>query len=486
MTYNRNIVLLGLLAVMLGLSSCLGKSDSQRQTGSVSFSFRTVSEDDLEVKSTLNGYSYVWEDGDQVGLFIDNAYTPTTNSQATMSIIDGNADFEARINEYFAGDMLYAYYPYASGAERDGHKVRMSIPVAQIQESVGILNGNNFPMAARPYVFTHGPSANEEPILYFKHLASYLEFDVYADESEYEEEKVAFVQLDASSTIAGAFQFDYLQDFEDPTYSIIAGKSSTVKVNLANPSAVTSATGENKIFMAVAPGEYNELSVLVYTDKGVYRYQIPEGSRMFSRATVHRFALGLRGDNVDYRRDVIEYKDNYIGAQNNTSYGVYFDLETASRYGASDAVTPEVRMKTDLVFFQSKNDKGMCIAAPASSDLLNLVEEGIIDCYNWSPEEKNKTKISLLQGFTDEQYAALTLDQVEALTAGWETLDKSDLHRQNDLQPGNYYAFKTVSMAADSQVAGVVSIGVIKVVEIAAGVQGYVKFDYKISGTIVN
>ena len=471
---------------MLGLSSCSGKSDSQRQTGSVSFSFRTVSEDDLEVKSTLNGYSYVWEDGDQVGLFIDNAYTPTTNSQATASIIDGNADFEARINEYFAGDMLYAYYPYASGAERDGHKVRMSIPVAQIQESVGVLNGNNFPMAARPYVFTHGPSANEEPILYFKHLASYLEFDVYADEAEYEEEKVALVQLDASSTIAGAFQFDYLQDFEDPTYSIIAGKSSTVKVNLVNPSEVTASTGVNKIFMGVAPGTYDELSVLIHTDKGVYEYEIPEDSRVFSRAAVHRFSLGLRADNVDYRRTVLEYKDKYVGAQNNASYGVYFDLENASNYGASGATDTEVRKTIDLVFFQSKNDKGMCIAAPASSDLLNLVEEGIIDCYNWSPEEKNKTKISLLQGFTDEQYAALTLDQVEALTAGWETLDKSDLHRQNALQPGNYYAFKTVSMAADSQVAGVVSIGVIKVVEIAAGVQGYMKFDYKISGVIGN
>ena len=222
MTDNRIILVLAFIALMLGLSSCSEKSDSQRQTGSVSFSFRSVSDDDLEVKSTLNGYSYVWEDGDKVGLFIDNAYTPTTNSQATASIIDGNAEFESRINEYFAGDMLYAYYPYANGAERDGHRVRMAIPAAQNQENVGELNGNNFPMAAKPYVFKHDPSANEVPTLYFKHLASYLEFDVYAVEPKYQGEKVALVQLDASpTTIAGAFQFDYLQDFENPTFSII-------------------------------------------------------------------------------------------------------------------------------------------------------------------------------------------------------------------------------------------------------------------------
>lgn len=471
---------------MLGLSSCSEKSDSQRQTGSVSFSFRTVSEDNLEVKSTLDGYSYVWEDGDQVGLFIDNAYTPTTNAIATASIIDSNADFEARINEYYAGDMLYAYYPYASGAEREGHKVRMALPAAQNQVNAGELNGTNFPMAARPYIFSHAPSANEEPILYFKHLASYLEFDVYAAEQEYVGEKLALVQMNASSTIVGAFQFDYLQDFDNPTYSIIAGRSSTVKVNLVNPSEVTTSTGVNKIFMGVAPGRYDQLSVLVHTDKGVYEYEIPEDSRVFSRAAVHRFSLGLRADNVDYRRTVLEYKDKYVGAQNNASYGVYFDLENASNYGASGATDSEVRKTIDLVFFQSKNDKGMCIAAPASSDLLNLLDEGIIGCYNWSPENKNKTKIGRLQGFTDEQYASLTLDQVEALTAGWESQDRSDLHRQNYLQSGSYYAFKTVSMTADLQVADVVSMGVIKVVEISAGSEGYMKFDYKISGVIGN
>ena len=470
---------------MLGLSSCSEKSDSQRQTGGVSLSFRTVSEDNLDLKSTLEDYSYVWAEGDKVGLFIDNAYTPTTNALATASVVDGETEFKARINDYYAGDMLYAYYPYAAGAARDGHKVRISISSAQNQTNAGEVNGDNFPMAARPYVFKHDPSANEVPTLYFKHLASYLEFDVYADDSEYVGEKLAMLQLNASSTIVGAFQFDYLQDFDDPSYSIIAGKSSTVKVNLHNPSVVSTSTGVNKIFMAVAPGSYDELTVLVYTDKGVYEYQIPEASRTFNRASVHRFSLGLRAENVEYRRAIVEYKNNYMGAQNSTSYGVYFDLESASNYEESDASTSEIRQNTDLVLFDSTVGNMVCCAAPACSDLLNFSSSGKVDCYNWSVGEKNKTKISILNDFTDEQYAALTLEQVEAFTAGWEAQDRSDLHRQNNIQPGNYYGFKTVKMTEDGQVAEVVSIGVIKVVEVSEELDGFVKFDYKISQNLI-
>ena len=482
MTDNRNILVLAFLALMLGLSSCSDNSDPQRQTGSVSLSFRTVSDDHLGLKSTLSdGYSYAWQEGDDIGLFVDNAYKPTTNAVATAFVIDGDTQFKARINEFFAGDMLYAYYPYAVGAERDGYKVRMSISAAQNQVNVGELNGVNFPLVARPYTFRYDPFANEVPTLYFKHLAAYLEFDIYAEEQEYVGEKVALVQLNADSDIVGAFQFDFSQDFEDPSYSIMAGNSSSVTVNLTNPSAVSAETGVNKIYMDVAPGEYGTLSVFVHTDWGIYEYQIPEEAGTFTRAKVHRFSLGLRASNVIYRRTMEDYTDKYIGAQQSTTYGVYFNLENASNYGASEAIASEVRKETDLVLFYSIQDDNMCFAAPACSDLSNFSSQGIIDCNNWDLAEKNKTKIHLLDGFIDDQYEALTLDQIESLTQGWENQDRSDLHRQNNLQPGNYYGFKTVRMTDDFQVSEVVNLGVIKVVEVVAGVDGYVKFDYKIS-----
>ena len=338
-------------------------------------------------------------------------------------------------------------------------------------------------MVSVPYTFKSDSPAREEPYLHFKHLAAFLEFDVFAAEDDYVGEIVQSVELQAESTVAGAFQFEYTSVPGEPSFSLLAGASSEVIVTLDKPAAVTSARGINKIYMAVKPGKY-DARVKVVTDKGEYIYKIPVNMNTFERAYVRRFALGLKTANQVFRSSLTEYKDNYIGAQTNTTRGVYFDLETASNYGAADAETSDARKKTDLVLFYSSNaSAGLCFAAPASSDLSNFKAGGVIDCFNWAAEEKNKTKIKLLTDFTEEDYASLTSSQVEKLTEGWETANDALYHRQNKVSANTYYGFKTVQMDASGSVKEVVSSGVIKItgVNTSSSVSRCVKFDYKLS-----
>lgn len=483
MKRNKLIHLLGILAVAGCLTSCLDESGFEHQEGGVLLTFSADVEKEPASKTTLDAsYSLEWEDGDELGVFIDNAQTPTVNALGTASVNNSTATYSATVSNYSSGDKLYAYYPYADGAERDGHKVRLSIEPKQTQTSAGVLNGKNFPMVAAPYTFVSDASAGEEPFLNFKHLAAFIEFDVYAAESACVGEKVLSVEFRTSSVIAGAFQFDYTAVNESKDFSIVSeGSSTSVTVTLDEPASVTSSKGRNKLYMAIKPGKYSA-SVLVTTDRGVYMYPIPNEACVFERAYVRRFSLGLAEDRQVNKSTFDEYTENYIRAHTNTYKKVYFDFETASNYAATDVLTSEDRKKTDLVLFSSSNS-GLCFAAPACSDLSNFKKDGIIDCNGWNTDEKNKTKIMLLSDFTEDDYNSLTPVDMEALTEGWENKNETSYHRQNKITKDTYYGFKTVQMDASGNVAEVVSCGVMKItgVNTNSAATRCVVFDYKIT-----
>ena len=473
----------GLLTLMVVTSSCVEESGFLHTSDRVLLKFNAEVEGETLSKAIIDGsYSFLWETGDELGLFIDNATTPTVNAQGTASVNNGDAVYSATVENYTAGDRLYAYYPYAAGAEREGSKVKLSIEPTQRQKAAGVLNGKNFPMVAVPYTFSSSSASDEEPCLHFKHLAAFVEFDVYAAEEAFVGEKVQSVELRTASTIAGAFQFDYTGAADSQDFAITAnGSSSSVTVSLDESAAVTASTGTNKIYMALKPGKYQG-SIKVTTDRGVYLFQIPERYNSFERAYVRRFALGLKKEKQVYKSSLDEYTGNYIRAQSNQYPKVYFDLETASNYSAADAASSDVRKNTDLVLFYSSN-AGICLAAPACSDLKSFVSAGIIDCHGWSVEEKNKTKIQLLSDFSEEKYNSLTPSQIESITEGWESQTGASYHRQNGIAKNTYYGFKTVKMDASGNVAEVVSAGVMKITGVnnSASNQRSVVFDYKIS-----
>lgn len=485
MKYTKLISLSGVFAIVAFMASCADESGLIQQEGGIPLTFTADVEKGPSSKTTLDdSYSLVWEDGDKLGLFIDNASTPTENVPGTASVNNNVATYSATVNDYSSGDMLYAYYPYAAGAQRDGQKVRLCIEPKQTQKTAGVLNGKNFPMVAVPYTFVSDASAGEEPNLNFKHLAAFIEFDIYAAEEKFVGEKMQSVEFRTTAVIAGAFQFDYTSVEDNQDFTIVSeGSSSSVTVTLDTPADVTASKGTNKVYMALKPGKY-QASVRVTTDRGVYMFTIPDQSGVFDRAYVRRFSLGLKEARQIYRSTLEEYTGNYIRAQSNSTQKVYFDFETASNYSASEVASTADRKKTDLVLFYSSNaSAGMCFAAPACSDLSNFKSAGIIDCNGWNTDEKNKTKIKLLSDFSEEDYNSLTPSDIESLTSGWENLNDASYHRQNKVTAGTYYGFKTVQMDASGNVKEVVSSGVMKIrgVNNSSAATRCVTFDYKIT-----
>ena len=145
----------GLLTLMVVTSSCVEESGFLHTSDRVLLKFNAEVEGETPSKAIIDGsYSFLWETGDELGLFIDNATTPTVNAQGTASVNNGDAVYSATVENYTAGDRLYAYYPYAAGAEREGSKVKLSIEPTQRQKAAGVLNGKNFPMVAVPYTFS--------------------------------------------------------------------------------------------------------------------------------------------------------------------------------------------------------------------------------------------------------------------------------------------------------------------------------------------
>ena len=218
MRNNKTAILSGLLALVAGFTSCVEEHGFHPLADGVQLIFRADAEREAGSKASMDdSYAFVWESGDRLGLFIDNSSTPTVNELGEAYVHNSVATYSATVNNYSAGDRLYAYFPYASGAERDGNKVRLAVEPKQTQVSVGVLNGKNFPMVSVPYTFKSDSPAREEPYLHFKHLAAFLEFDVFAAEDDYVGEIVQSVELQAESTVAGAFQF------ADAGYCLVAG-----------------------------------------------------------------------------------------------------------------------------------------------------------------------------------------------------------------------------------------------------------------------
>ena len=86
MNYNKVLILSAFLALSAGLSSCADESGFMQESYGVHITFRAETENEAASKASLDDtYSFVWENGDQLGLFIDNAQNPTVNSAGTAS-----------------------------------------------------------------------------------------------------------------------------------------------------------------------------------------------------------------------------------------------------------------------------------------------------------------------------------------------------------------------------------------------------------------
>ena len=195
--------------ILLGFTSCIKDDTIVDFEGkkSVPMSF-TVSEE-AGARTTITDGQITWKDGDKFGVFVDNATTPTVNTEGTITIKNGvpTVSFEAEAFE--AGDVISAYYPY--NASVTSKTVAFDIPVVQYQTKADEYNGAYHPMIGVSKAFA---TTSGENVL-FRPTATIAKFNFYSSNPEYVGEKVQKIIFRSNSIapgqtnhITGKFKYD--------------------------------------------------------------------------------------------------------------------------------------------------------------------------------------------------------------------------------------------------------------------------------------
>lgn len=309
------------------------------------------------VRSVLSSdeTNIVFNDGDKIGVYVDNATTPTVNAQGTVSHVDGVAVVTFTALAFEPGDRVMAYYPYT--AANDGvsyDKVVITIPHNQAQSEADVFNGENMPMVS---VATTLDSTEGAEVL-FRPVGSIMKLNIFSSDAKYQGAKILstsfysakWTGLNAatgSNWCVGKLATDLSAVTESEELPLAKNTIKTVTGSdylyvgytlMDNPATVTA--DKQGIYLAVWPGNYGSYNtdaqtsyIYVQTDMGRFCFNLPDnaadGGYEFGRAMIRPFALDLASESAVFGTlPTVEHL-----RENATTDGIYY-----SSYLADDLV----------------------------------------------------------------------------------------------------------------------------------------------------
>lgn len=255
---KRNLLNIAVLSAAC-LVGCKSEQPVQN-AGKCDYKFEAIT-----TKALIGETCIEWEAGDKIGTFAGGL----NNGESAITIGEP-CTFNVQCNTpLVVGDNVYAYYPYSAQAGTSASAVTMNIPAAQTIDASGF-DADAMPQAAVPYTVTASLEAGTTtPVagMHFRNLASVIEFNLYADGSLEEGEKIQSVTIQSESDICGTYTVDLTSE-EAALVPSQGGK--TITVTLAEPVAVPSTKDDAYACkMVVAPGEF-AYTIVVKTDKAEY------------------------------------------------------------------------------------------------------------------------------------------------------------------------------------------------------------------------
>ena len=281
-----------------------------------------------------------WESGDQIDV------TVMESSASDASVVQGwgNGAFTMGsdvTNPSFSGyfynsghkpsEVLYAVYPYdRSNRWMEGPKqVAINLPEVQTPTQKGfdgkadVMVSQCYPLGeelAKTYPVEGGEMYVMAPValkLKFAHVYGFgrLAFDC----TQHQEEKVKYVEI-KSKKIAGNFYVDMTSGFSDLKLTV---NDSVDKLTIQSDGTV--ALKDYVCWFVAAPGTYEDVHVMVYTDKGILAYD--RNTLQIVRAHITRKTIhSTTNDDVSKRTLLRSFKVRR--SQNTydiTNYGLEFD-----------------------------------------------------------------------------------------------------------------------------------------------------------------
>ena len=310
----------------------------------IRFTARCVT-DAPENRSHLDmGNSWVWDEGDRIGIHIAAA-KPTSNAEARIvSLKEGEpALFRASVNAFAQNDKLYAYYPRMGGTNAEPGAITLTIPHTQprTQTTAGMLDGRCYPLVCA-YELPVGSGVDAEIketlTLDFRPVAALVKFDIHTADEALREEKIRTVTFTSNSekAIAGSFTYDLTQvsatsmpEIQRPTEGY-----TDVSVTLETAAAIPATEGAAFVGATIIPGLYTG-DVAVQTDRALYNFAAQEIRA--EAGTPHVLSLDLSLASRSEYADVGQVEEALTNAYNDLlSYDNMFPV-----IGMHNLTTPE-------------------------------------------------------------------------------------------------------------------------------------------------
>ena len=318
--------------LLLGFAGCVKDDtcDNVQISKGVNMSFAI---DDEQSRTTLAEGRFVWKDGDKVGVFVDNAATPTVNAEGIVTVKDGVANVDFKAEAFAAGDVVSAYYPY-DATVKDKTAVRFTLPTTQIQSAAGEYNGSCHPMigVSKAFATATGESIN------FRPTCAVVQYNIFTSNPAYEGEKVQKVLFRSGShtttarLVSGWHTCDItaVTEADAPDFSTDNrafgsvsgqvdsrpyGQSWLSEVVFDNPLEVSAS--RQQAYVTWLPGEYAGFFI-VLTDKAEYMY-------------IYHAEPVMSGSEIDFSKEPKPDGTTYQPFERNTVRQIPLDLGSTAR-----------------------------------------------------------------------------------------------------------------------------------------------------------
>lgn len=282
-----------MLAATFTLTNCTEQMDAPVQEPSAAGIPFEIIANAVDTKTTNDGMSTVWAEGDALNVFHAEAGTSTY-------VKDNEFTYGETENGNFAGTLAaeltaeaydwYASYPYSSYVKTPASvsagymTVASSASGAQTQngnDSMAHIAGVNYPL----YGVAKNVAVGETPEITMNHLTSLIEVVVYNETGE--DIVVSNVSFTAPESVIGTYYIDFTGAAPAFVSSGANYVSNTATLNVVDGEAIVSDEDPAKFYLAVKPftaAAGSTMTVKVTTSDGKYK----ESSRTYETDVVFK------------------------------------------------------------------------------------------------------------------------------------------------------------------------------------------------------
>lgn len=343
---------------------------------------RPVVAQEADTRISLNENKYQWSEGDRIGLFIENATTPSQNIPADLYFENGDPYFATGQVEAAEGDKVYAYYPYHADAMFDNGYVTFPTDAEQTQAEAGVLATTSMPMSAVP---TAVAAEGTVTTLQFVPMQAMIRFAVWSSNASYRTEKVEQITVQTYEAISGNVSIPYMNADPATAGASIDGFDATQIVTKLTTAAAVGAesTAAAEVYMTFPAMTVTGMEVIVTTDKANYTLTSSSSLIIFNRNEIKLLSLDLGGSFVHREEKTVEmpFTTELYDYMNRDPEGVYDGEQVdmgdgglpGNRFGLRVELNEGSNVAKYWVYSAPWTDMEAYSDASKTADLLNLV-----------------------------------------------------------------------------------------------------------------